>query len=135
MESLGQTESGEIMKVQINKMDKTNDKLILSLSLVYIFTTIFMALTKHLEAVELRNSICYIGDKTTDLLAGLVLFRATKGVVHLFSVAFLAVAIIRLFNDLLFVFHIVDVNSFFIILVEFTLVFISLIIYKMYGRI
>lgn len=122
------------MKITINKIDKTNEVLIFSVSWLYILTNVFMLLTKQYEAYEWRNIISFLGTKTSMLFTAIVFFRMVKGWLSLFTWLLLLFCIVNVFNEILFSFKIVDLNSFRTMLNEMVFVLVLFILYKKYGR-
>jgi len=122
------------MKIEINKVDKTNEVLIFAVSLLYVLTNVFMLLTKQYEALPIRNSIFFMGTKTSMLLASIVFFRSVRGWLSFFTVILLSFCVVNVFNEILYVLQIADVNSFLTILYEMAFILLLFIIYKKYGR-
>ena len=121
------------MKIEINKVDKTNEVLMFFITLIYISTMVFIALTKQYEASEMRNNLSFIGNKSSMLLTAIVFFRQSKGLLKIFIFALLSFCIVNVGNEFLNIFKIVNTDAALCMFIESVLILLSVILYRIYA--
>ncbi len=122
------------MRIEINKNDRTNEILMFTVSMLYILTIVFMALTNDYAKYDWRNNISFFGTKTSMLLTAIVFFRSTRGLLSFFAMALLIVCCVNSINEFLYIFKVCNTDSYLLIFIETVLVFLALIAYKLWRK-
>jgi hypothetical protein len=105
-----------------------------TISMLYVMTVVFMAMTNQYADFWWRNAISFLGSKTSMLLTAIVFCRSTRGILSLFSMLLLIVCSVNLTNEILYVFKVCDTDSYSLIFVETVIVFFLIKLYKNYAR-